>query len=237
MWPYSKRKYYARQKKIRALEWNSIEEELKKHPGNFLDIGCGIGCALSRAQKLGFSVVGIEPNLRRVEEFSDQRQSILRGVSEYLPFKDAKFDTIFSSHSLEHFKDRNVGLKEILRVLKPNGIIIIIVPTGTMAFVNLISQILFTTHVRIGRFVLKERSFSGIKQIFIPGAHGSYDHSVIGEINGFSIKKWRLLISRYFVINRTILPGLYPYPDFPPLFPFIKSDKFSSSVVFVCSKK
>jgi hypothetical protein len=45
-----------------------------------------------------------------------------------LPFDDGSYDFIFASHVLEHIQDDQKALKEIRRVLKPNGIAILPVP-------------------------------------------------------------------------------------------------------------
>ncbi len=42
--------------------------------------------------------------------------------AEKIPFKDAYFDTIIANHVLFYLNDLNQGLKEIDRVLKPNGV-------------------------------------------------------------------------------------------------------------------
>mgnify|MGYP004657210077 CR=1 FL=1 len=42
--------------------------------------------------------------------------------AEKIPFKDAYFDTIIANHVLFYLNDLNQGLKEIDRVLRPNGI-------------------------------------------------------------------------------------------------------------------
>ena len=43
--------------------------------------------------------------------------------AEKIPFKDSYFDTIIANHVLFYLNDLNLGLKEISRVLKPNGIL------------------------------------------------------------------------------------------------------------------
>lgn len=42
--------------------------------------------------------------------------------AEKIPFKDAYFDTIIANHVLFYLNDLNQGLKEIDRVLRPNGV-------------------------------------------------------------------------------------------------------------------
>lgn len=43
--------------------------------------------------------------------------------AEKIPFKDKYFDTIIANHVLFYLNDLNLGLKEISRVLRPNGIL------------------------------------------------------------------------------------------------------------------
>ncbi|TGO02914.1 hypothetical protein PN36_16475 [Candidatus Thiomargarita nelsonii] len=241
MWPLANKEVFnTRQKRIRDLEWNNTEKFLKHYShSSFLDVGCGTGYALSKAQKLGFSVIGIEPEIDvyGVIDSSNFNPLIIKGVAEELPFETEQFEVVYSSHALEHFQDREQGLKEMVRVLNKKGIAVIVVPTGTMAFVSFISQLMFTTHIRIARFLVKERSLINLKRIFLPQAHGSYASSILDETQDFSVKKWQKLISNYFNIKEIILPALYPFSDFPQFFPVIKSKNFSSSVIFICENR
>ena len=50
------------------------------------------------------------------------------GDANNLPFDNNHFDYIFSSHCLEDMEDTSTTLKEWLRVLKPNGNIILYLP-------------------------------------------------------------------------------------------------------------
>ncbi len=43
--------------------------------------------------------------------------------AEKIPFKDAYFDSIIANHVLFYLNDLNQGLKEVSRVLKPNGVL------------------------------------------------------------------------------------------------------------------
>jgi SAM-dependent methyltransferase len=45
-----------------------------------------------------------------------------------MPFEDAAYDFVFASHVLEHVQDDRRAIKEIRRVLRPNGIAILPVP-------------------------------------------------------------------------------------------------------------
>jgi ubiquinone/menaquinone biosynthesis C-methylase UbiE len=57
------------------------------------------------------------------------------GIFEYdgchLPFADASFDLIFSSHVMEHVQDQESIHREMLRTLRPDGRSVHVVPTAT----------------------------------------------------------------------------------------------------------
>lgn len=230
-----------RQKNIRDMEWKSIEDQLKKVEGNFLDIGAGTGYAMYKAESLGFEVHGIEPCFNEhgvVDPHLEKvTNKIQQGYAEQIHFPDHFFQVVYASHSLEHFQDIKKGLSEMSRVLAKDGLAIIIVPTGLMAFVSLISQYIFLTHRRIARFLMKEFTLKNFRHIFLPNAHGSQNATVVGEIFAFRVKNWEKLVKQYFEINRIIMPCLYPYPDFPQIFPYIRNNRVSSSAIFICSKK
>lgn len=235
------KKFNQRQKKIRDIEWNCIAEKIKNYKGNFCDVGAGTGYSMYKAQSLGFQIYGIEPSLNEhgVTDpgLKDIINHVQQGCAEQLPFADGFFQVVYASHSLEHFEDRHKGLSEMVRVLDEKGLAVIIVPTGIMAFISLISQYLFSTHQRIGRFFFRKISLKNFRHIFLPDAHGLECKTVAGEISVFRVKKWEKLIENYFKIDQILLPCLYPYPDFPQIFPYISNGKVSSSVIFFCSKK
>lgn len=51
-----------------------------------------------------------------------------RGDARNLPFKDATMDFVYSSHLIEDFDDWPVVLEEFVRVLKPEGHLVVMVP-------------------------------------------------------------------------------------------------------------
>ena len=143
----------ANQKKIRDTEWNAIKKVIPKG-AKLLDVGCGAGYAMKKAsEELGCDCYGIDPDpgghgVGRYSANSTSGLRITKGESEKLPFEDSSFDVVYCSHVLEHVKDEIQSLKEMKRVLKSGGTLVIGMPTATMAFINLITEILFTTHHR-----------------------------------------------------------------------------------------
>ncbi|GAC1400193.1 MAG: hypothetical protein NVSMB56_15260 [Pyrinomonadaceae bacterium] len=231
-----------RQKRNRVAEWRAVESFIASPvSGKFLDVGCGTGYALARAKQLGFEVVGIDPESGtygvRDKATHEIRTRIVAGAAEKIPFADKTFQVVYSSHAIEHFNDQEAGLAEIARVLHPQGIAVLVVPTGTAAFIRTVSLYLFNTHRSIGKFLLKERTSDALKHIFLPPPHGSEAAFAHQEMRTFSIARWHALFAKYFMIESVVVPCLYPWPDFPQFFPLVKLKRFGSSVVFVCRTK
>lgn len=97
-----------------------------------LDCGCGPGSiTLSIANRIGDGrVVGIDfgesPIQRATATASERgiRNATFQTADCYsLPFEDASFDRVFSNALMEHLTDPVRALREMLRVLKPGGVI------------------------------------------------------------------------------------------------------------------
>jgi SAM-dependent methyltransferase len=97
-----------------------------------LDVACGTGVAAREALshvKEGGTVAGVDANAgmlevaRRLAPGVDWRQA----VAEALPFADRAFDVVLSQFGLMFFTDRALALREMARVLVPQGRIAILV--------------------------------------------------------------------------------------------------------------
>ncbi len=92
-----------------------------------LDVGSGLGDFLqTRPRNLSW---GIEVNKHNVD-FSKQCGLQVSGITpgDKYPFQDNSFDFVILDNVLEHIEDPRHDLKEIHRVLKPGGTVIIGVP-------------------------------------------------------------------------------------------------------------
>lgn len=96
-----------------------------------LDVGCGHGRSLMEiaARAAQGRTVGIDPSKLMVEIAAKRNRTlieagridvVLSGV-ESLPFPDAMFDKALCVHVLYFWKDAEISLREIGRVLKPGG--------------------------------------------------------------------------------------------------------------------
>ena len=97
----------------------------KSEKGKLLDIGAGTGDFLVAAKNDGWQVLGIEPNTKA------KTIAINKGVHFADSLSDLEsyfFDAITLWHVLEHVPNLEEYLKELKRLVKPSGIIIIAVP-------------------------------------------------------------------------------------------------------------
>ena len=93
-----------------------------------LDVGSGTGANLIALQRIG-RTYGIDASQKALNLSKRRGQmNITQGLAERLPYKERSFDLITCLDILEHTHDPVKALKEIRRVLKDNGRILIMVP-------------------------------------------------------------------------------------------------------------
>jgi len=93
-----------------------------------LDIGCGTGDFLEKAQQNNWNVTGIEPN-KKAREIANDKTNNSVFKSEYLENLQANsFDVITLWHVLEHLPNLDTHIVLLKSLLKPNGTLIIAVP-------------------------------------------------------------------------------------------------------------
>jgi 2-polyprenyl-3-methyl-5-hydroxy-6-metoxy-1,4-benzoquinol methylase len=93
--------------------------------GRILDIGAGTGDFLLVAKNDGWQTVGVEPSEKA------KAIAIKKGVSfveKTIELENNSFDVISMWHVLEHVPNLENQIKELKRLLKPNGTLIIAVP-------------------------------------------------------------------------------------------------------------
>jgi ubiquinone/menaquinone biosynthesis C-methylase UbiE len=114
-------------------------------PGmRLLDVGCGPG-SITRglAERLApGEVVGVDLSEDALD--AARRDAAARGLTNLtyrtasvyeLPFADASFDVVFAHQVVQHLRERTVALREMLRVVRPGGLLAVRdVDWGTAAY-------------------------------------------------------------------------------------------------------
>lgn len=109
----------------------------EREPGRVLDVGCGPGVMVDAVLDGGHSYRGIDmsPAMVRVAAGSvdDEADAHFQvGRAQQLPFENATFDTALSLGVLEYLsrQDALAALKELRRVLAPDGLALVSVLNG-----------------------------------------------------------------------------------------------------------
>lgn len=133
---YSDEYYNPTFKKLEYVYCNVVDffkiRRIEKHrkKGKILDVGCGSGRFLKNMQKRGWEVYGVDTSREACKLANEElKQNIFNRELEECPFPDAYFDVITLWHVLEHVLNPNQVLREINKILKGNGILIIEVPS------------------------------------------------------------------------------------------------------------
>ena len=119
-------------------DMNGIADLLKERNGKrILDLGCGTGRHLIFFANNGFEVHGLDAAPDGIEiakkwlaENNLNYILSIHRMEERFPYDDSFFDAVISIQAMHHNKIKKIKftIREIKRVLKPNGLIFITVP-------------------------------------------------------------------------------------------------------------
>ncbi len=143
-----------------------------KNPETILDIATGTGdlailMASTSAQKitgLDLSSGMLEVGKKKIKDknLSDKIEMVL-GDSESIPYPDNYFDAITVSFGIRNFETLEKGLAEIYRVLKPNGIFVILETSVPVKFPFKQGYTFYTKYILplVGKLFSKDNSAYG----------------------------------------------------------------------------
>lgn len=134
------------------------ETVFEEKPARILDAGCGRGFYLKLLSFFDFpkKIIGVDLNekyLARAREITKDNTcvTVQKASLLALPFRNNFFDLIVCSEVLEHITEDALALKELHRVLKPGGTLVVTVPNKNFPFfwdpLNWILMRAFNTHV------------------------------------------------------------------------------------------
>ena len=216
--------------RLRYAELDKIRAFLPPR-SRILELGGGSGHQAAVLSTWGHSVssVDIAPPLSGRATFFPVL--IYDGMT--LPYNDEAFDVVFSSNVLEHVTNLPVLLKEIVRVIKSDGVVVHVLPSPAWRFWTSLTHYVHLAR-RAGRELFyhhaesnsgshvserdKDRGIS-LKRIFLDGPHGAYPNEFY-ELYAFSRFRWvRVFTAHGFEMINCFRNGLFytGYEIFPRL--------------------
>ena len=161
---------------------NIAEIDLGHH---VLDVSCGTG-TLSKAAQLetGLSgrVVGLDSSEKMLASAEKKSRGItwLPGTAEDLPFEKSEFDRVICQFSLMFLPNRIAAIKEMLRVCKPDGLVVIAV------WAQLDHSKAYGTLIKLVRSVVGSRAALSLSAPWSLGTPGVMDRMLLAtDINEY----------------------------------------------------
>lgn len=169
-----------------------------------LEIGSGSGIQLQAISRVAKSVAGLE--LSDGAYIRDESLNIFEYDGLHIPFPSSSFDTVFSSNVMEHVSEQRQLNGEILRVLRPGGKVVHVMPTrvwriltSLLHYPMLIKKIARrsggTAQLQVMRTNGSTPTIEKIRNILIPAKHGELGNW-FSEYHCFGLSQWRQHFSR-----------------------------------------
>lgn len=102
----------------------------KELPVKILDVGCGTGIMLQELRSYG-KIWGLDNNDKALQYCRQKKAGdflLKADLEQELPFKESFFDAIMCLDVLEHVQNEELILSEFFRILKKDGVLILMVP-------------------------------------------------------------------------------------------------------------
>jgi len=173
---------------VKCMYDEIVERVLTANPKSILDLGCGNGNVLEKIKlKSDADLYGLDLSENMIELAKEKlgtRVELKVGDAEQLPYDDNQFDVIICNASFHHYPNPDQVLREIRRVLKPNGTLVLGDPTAP-----------FEWYLKFLNWGLKW-SNSGDYRIY-----GKKEIHELLSKHGFKVLDWKKINYRAFVIN------------------------------------
>ena len=110
-----------------VLDRVMLPRAVARSPKDALDVGCGEGRFCRMLRRLGVEATGIDPTpaLIAAALARDGQGKYLQAAAERMPFADNSFDLVLSYLTLIDIPDIQAAIREMARVLRPGGALLI----------------------------------------------------------------------------------------------------------------
>jgi len=108
-------------------------KKINPAPGKVLvDVSCGRGKLSAFARGMGLHVIGLDFSLTaiKVAQQTDPELNLFVSDGEQIALKDQCADYVTQIGNLEHYQNPELGVREVARILKHDGVAAILLPNG-----------------------------------------------------------------------------------------------------------
>ena len=118
--------YDERYAEIQSEKYGQVAIRLRKVE-KILDLGCGTGMFLSELVEHGRLVVGVDvsPKMLKIAKKRAVGANLILADADHLPFTNGCFDAVVSITLLQNMPDPSATTKEIARITKSGGMVIL----------------------------------------------------------------------------------------------------------------
>ncbi|MCS6842040.1 MAG: class I SAM-dependent methyltransferase [Roseiflexaceae bacterium] len=117
---------------LAAVYARTVQRVVSSGSGTLLDIGCADGSFLAAMAQLGWDVYGVEPDETAARRANSRLPMVpprvLCGILEDADYPGDHFDLITLWHVIEHLPSPLATLREVRRLLRPRGRVIMLTP-------------------------------------------------------------------------------------------------------------
>ncbi|KUO41486.1 MAG: hypothetical protein AVW06_01265 [Hadesarchaea archaeon DG-33-1] len=108
---------------------DQVMAELRPEKGKlYLDLGCGTGNLLDAAGKIGIPFIGVDFSEEMLKRAKRKCKNLVMADLHHLPFRDNSVDEITNVNVLYQLGCPGMFLKDVCRILKPGGRVVISTP-------------------------------------------------------------------------------------------------------------
>jgi methionine biosynthesis protein MetW len=138
-----------------------------KQGGKILDIGCADGGFLAKFDKQTWKKFGIDVSAKAISAAKHKGiQAKVCDITKGITFPANSFDVVVAAEVIEHIYDTDFFLKEIRRILKPNGIFAVSTP-NIASLANRI-KLIFGSYPNFCEYDLSESAAGHIRVYTLP---------------------------------------------------------------------
>jgi ubiquinone/menaquinone biosynthesis C-methylase UbiE len=117
------------------FDW--VVDQLALQPDSLVaDVGCGPGTYHTRITARGGRIIGLDysdgmlAESRKLAQTEGHPVVLVRGDAQALPFADRSVDRVLCAQMLYHVPDRERALRELRRVIRPGGLVVLVTGSG-----------------------------------------------------------------------------------------------------------